>query len=69
MPAKRLPSITELAPPPGLGDVPDCRIPPSAITGIPRGSQTDTAFMTAVTWGTPMPVTIRWCRSNPDRCH
>ena len=34
-------------------------MPPSAITGTPAGSATLTAFMTADTWGTPTPLTIR----------
>lgn len=50
---------------------PDCRIPPSAITGTlrpPRATNSlipSTAFITAVIWGTPTPVTTRVVQIEP----
>ena len=44
---------------------PECRIPPSAITGTSAGSAASRALSTAETCGTPTPVTIRVVQMDP----
>ena len=44
---------------------PDMRIPPSAITGTPSPSTAATTSITAVIWGSPMPVTTRVVQIEP----
>ena len=44
---------------------PECLRPPSAMTGTPAGLHARDASWTAVTWGTPTPVTTRVVQIEP----
>ena len=60
MPAKSDPIITVEAPQAmALTTSPEYLMPPSAMTGTPCLRATVAQSLMAVTWGTPMPVTIR----------
>ena len=66
VPASKLPSITTSAPAPiAFAMSPEYLSPPSAMTGIPASLATSATSEIAVTWGTPIPATIRVVQMEP----